>query len=71
MTTNINGSKEPLFTIPRAANQLGIPASTLRRAVNMGLVPYHRPFSKRIHVRLTEVEAAIATHTNGGRNNGL
>ncbi len=61
MTTNIKGSREPLFTFPHAASQLGIPASTLRRAVKKGLVPYHRPFSKHIHLRLTEVEAAIAT----------
>ena len=70
MTTNIKGSWEPFFTIPQAASQLGIPASTLRRAVNEGHVPYHRPFSKRIHLRLTEVEVAIASNTSGGQDNG-
>ncbi|WP_133484778.1 helix-turn-helix domain-containing protein [Aliiroseovarius marinus] len=50
---------EGYLTIPKAADRLGIPTSTLRRAVNKGLVPFHRPFSQRIRVRLTEVVAAI------------
>ena len=50
---------EGYLTIPQAADRLGIPTSTLRRAVNKGLVPFHRPFSQRIRVRLTEVVAAI------------
>ncbi len=57
-----NGSAEPYLTIPEAAKELGIPVSTLRRAVNSGLVPSHRPFSQRVRVRLFEVVTAIETN---------
>lgn len=56
------GSIEPLRTIPQAARQLGLPVSTLRRAVNAGLVPTYHPFSSRARVRLSEVTAAIDAH---------
>lgn len=59
MTTTQQCSAEQFQTIPQAAKRLGIPTSTLRRAVNKGLVPFHRPYSQRIRVRLTEVVAAI------------
>lgn len=51
---------ETLLTIPRAAAQLDIPVSTLRRAVNSGLIPTYTIFNSRRRVRLSEVLAAIA-----------
>ncbi|WP_282182502.1 helix-turn-helix transcriptional regulator [Aliiroseovarius marinus] len=52
-------------TIPQAAKRLGIPTTTLRRAVNKGLVPFHRPFSQRIRVRLSEIIAVIEAQKLG------
>lgn len=60
-------SAEPYFTIPQTADLLSIPVSTLRRAVNSGAVPYHRPFSNRIRLRISEVIAAIEARQMGGR----
>lgn len=50
---------DQFMTIPQAAEQLGVPVSTFRRAVFTGEIPYHRPFNQRIRVRLSEVIAAI------------
>lgn len=64
-------SQEPVaedyLTIPQAADRLGIPTSTLRRAVNKGLVPFHRPFNQRIRVRLSEIIAVIEAQQVGGQ----
>ena len=54
------------LTVPQAADELGLPVSTLRRAVNCGLVPSYRPFGQRIRVCLSEVVAVIASTQNGG-----
>lgn len=56
---------DPFLSIPQAAEQLGIPVSTLRRAVNAGTVPAHRPFSRRIRVRVSEIVAAIEAQGEG------
>ncbi|MGM9403261.1 helix-turn-helix transcriptional regulator [Aliiroseovarius sp. KMU-71] len=61
---------EGYLTIPKAADRLGIPTSTLRRAVNKGLVPFHRPFSQRVRVRLSEIIAVIEAQKAGGRYDG-
>lgn len=47
------------LTVPEAARELGVPVSTLRRAVNAGEIPSHRPFNQRVRVRLSEIIAAI------------
>jgi len=60
---------EKLHTIPETCNLMGIREHALRRAVSGGLVPYYTPFGARRYVRISEVEAAITTHTNGGQNN--
>lgn len=67
--THIQSSRapEPYLSIPSAAHALGVPVSTLRRAINAGLLPYHRPFSSRRRVLLSEVRAAMASYTEGGR----
>lgn len=57
---------EPYLTIPIAAKVIGVPVSTLRRAVNAGLLPYHTPFSSRRRVLLSEVRAAMASYHKGG-----
>ena len=59
MTHNATGSREPFFTLPQAARILGFPISTLRKATKAGLLPTHQPFSTRVRVRLSEVNAAI------------
>jgi len=66
MALNIEGLGEPYFTVPHAAEELGLPVSTLRRAVNCGLVPSYRPFGQRVRVCLSEVVAVIASTQNGG-----
>ena len=63
-------SVEKLRTIPQTCNLMGIREHALRRAVSSGLVPYYTPFGSRRYVRISEVEAAIANHTNGEQNNG-
>lgn len=71
MTHNeISGDQCRYHTLPQAAKALGIPVSTLRRAVNAGRIPVYHPFSTRKRVLLAEVMAAIATHNAGGRSNG-
>lgn len=64
------GSVEPYITIPQAAKILGIPVSTLRRAVNAGLINTYTPFSTRKRVILSEVEAVIAEQKVRGRTDG-
>lgn len=64
------GDDRRFFTLPQAAKALGIPVSTMRRAVNAGLIKTHTPFSTRKRVLLSEVVAAIATHNSGGQDNG-
>lgn len=66
MALMIAGSHEPYFTIPQAAKILGLPVSTLRRATKAGLLPTHQPFSIRIRVRLSEVNAAIEEQKEPG-----
>ena len=61
---------EQLLTIPEAAAQLGVPVSTLRRAVNAGHIPTHSVFNQRKRVRLSEVLSAIASRTEGGLRDG-
>jgi len=61
---------EKLRTIPETCNLMGIREHALRRAVSSGLVPYYAPFGSRRYVRVSEVEAAIVAHTDGGQDNG-
>jgi len=68
--TKISGSREPYFTLPQAAKELGLPISLLRRAANSGLLPTHQPFSTRTRVLLSEVNAAIEAAQTGGQENG-
>lgn len=64
-----HGEPEPYLTIPQAAHVLGIPCSTLRRAVNNELVPHHKAFSSRMRLRISEVVAAIEAAEFGGKPN--
>jgi len=62
---NKNICVEKLRTIPETCQIMGIRKHALRRAVSNGLVPYYTPFGSRRYVRISEVETAIASHTNG------
>ena len=62
---NKNSCVEKLRTIPETCQLMGIRKHALRRAVSNGLVPHYRPFGSRRYVRVSEVEAAIASHTKG------
>lgn len=55
-----------LLTLPTAAKQLGIPVSTLRRAVKQGLFPTYQPFNSRIRVRVSEIQSVISEMRVGG-----
>jgi len=66
--SNLNPTITEYYTVPQAAEELGLPVSTLRRAVNCGLVPSYRPFGQRVRVCLSEVVAVIASSRNGGQN---
>ena len=57
---------ENLTTLPQAAQQLGIPASTLRRAAKQNLIPTYSPFNSRIRVRVSEIQAVISQMRVGG-----
>lgn len=59
---------EKLRTIPETCNLMGIRQHALRRAVSSGLVPHYTPFGSRRYVRISDVEAAIVAHTNGGQS---
>ncbi|WP_196108536.1 hypothetical protein [Brucella intermedia] len=67
-TTQEHSDVEPLITIQRAAEQLGVHVWALRRAINSGVVPAYQPFNGRKLVRLTEVIAAINASKVGGEN---
>ena len=58
--TSKSKTPEEFLTIPKAASLLGIPTTTLRRAVKSGLVPRYRPLGQRVRVRLSEIIAAIS-----------
>lgn len=62
---NKNSCVEKLRTLPETCQLMGIRKHALRRAVSSGLVPYYTPFGSRRYVRVSEVEAAIASHTKG------
>ncbi|MBJ2153785.1 AlpA family transcriptional regulator [Paracoccus sp. IB05] len=53
---------ERYLSIPAAARVLGIPASTLRRAINRNLLPCHAPFSSRRRVLISEIRAAMLAY---------
>ena len=59
---------EGFLTIPKAAEALGIPTTTLRRAVKSGLVPSYRPLGQRVRVRLSEIIAIIENRNDGGQS---
>ncbi|WP_298558636.1 helix-turn-helix domain-containing protein [uncultured Aliiroseovarius sp.] len=61
---------EEFLTIPQAAKRLGIPTTTLRRAVKSSLVPSYRPLGQRVRVRLSEIIAAIEAQKVGGQHDG-
>lgn len=50
---------EKLLTLPEAAAQLGVPVSTLRRAVKAGHIPTHTVFNQRKRVRLSDIFDAM------------
>lgn len=50
---------EPMLTIQRAAEILGVHVWALRRAIKAGTIPAYVPFNRRKLVRLSEVTAAI------------
>ena len=70
MASETNRSDEHLYTLPKAADALGVPPSALRRAANARLFPIHYVFNCRPRVLLSEVRAAIAFFSNGGREDG-
>ncbi len=71
--TSPGAPAERYLSIPAAAKVLGIPASTLRRAINRQLLPCHAPFSSRRRVLISEIRAAMqayAAKAGEGRRNG-
>ena len=56
------------MTIPSAAKALNIKYHALLRAVNQGLIPSYQPFNSRRYVLLSEIEAFIKAHRQGGQN---
>lgn len=67
MATLEISSSEQLYSIPQAAKKLGIPVSSLRRAVNAGFIPSHTIFNSRKRVRLSEIIAVIENQNDGGQ----
>ena len=67
MEANLNDKLEFFLTIPKAAERLGIPTTTLRRAVKSGLVPSYRPLGQGVRVRLSEIIAVIEAQQVGGQ----
>jgi len=65
--TSKTETPEEFLTIPKAASLLGIPTTTLRRAVKSGLVPSYRPLGQRVRVRLSEIIAVIEAQKVGGQ----
>lgn len=50
---------EPMLTVQKAAEILGVHVWALRRAIKSGTIPAYAPFNGRKLVRLSEVAAAI------------
>ena len=59
-------TRENLTTLPQAAQQLGIPVATLRRAAKQKLIPTYSPFNSRILVRVSEIQDVISQMRVGG-----
>lgn len=57
---------EPMLTIQKTAEILGIHVWALRRAIKAGTIPAYAPFNGRKLVRLSEVMAAINAAKVGG-----
>ena len=55
-----------LKSLPAAAKELGVPASTLRRAAKQKLIPTYSPFNSRIRVRVCEIQDVISQMRVGG-----
>ena len=70
MHLDSNAGHDPFMTIPHAAERLGIPTTTLRRAVKTGLVPSYRPLGQRVRVRLSEIIAVIEAQKVVGQHDG-
>lgn len=68
--TSKTETPEEFLTIPQAAGLLGIPTTTLRRAVKCGIVPSYRPLGQRVRVRLSEIIAVIEAQKVGGQRDG-
>jgi len=73
MKTNLNDlsdqvSVEPMLTIQKAAETLGVHVWALRRAIKSGTIPAYAPFNRRKLVRLSEIAAAINAAKVGGAN---
>ncbi|KNY14724.1 hypothetical protein AKG11_23095 [Shinella sp. SUS2] len=71
MKTNLNNLSdqvdiEPMLTIQKAAEILGVHVWALRRAIKAGTIPAYAPFNRRKLVRLSEVAAAIDAAKIGG-----
>lgn len=68
-TNNENGSRsraEPLLTIRKGADALGVPYWQLQRAVRRGLVPSYAPFNGRRLVYLSELQQFVLRRCTGG-----
>lgn len=59
---------EQMHTIPEAAKLLRVKTATLRRAVNLGLVPHYSCFNSRKLVKPAEVLAAMASYQKEASN---
>ena len=53
---------EPLLTLKAAAEMLGIPVSTLRKAVKRQLVPSYSLFNSRKRVKFSELQSVVASY---------
>lgn len=65
-TAQEHSGVDPLITIQRAAEQLGVHVWALRRAINSGAIPAYTPFNSRRLVKLSEVVAYIDSCRQGG-----
>ena len=70
MSDNQTQTLNAFLTLPKAAEALGIPVSTLRRAANKGLFPTYQIFNARKRILLSEVIAAMDAFNNGEQDHG-
>ena len=53
---------EPFYTVPQASKILNIPASKIRRAIRLGMLPAYGIVNGRKHVLISDIRRLMAAN---------